>query len=62
MSESDSQARRKFNRFGCGSNNVVGIICPPVGIGLIDFPKNGGASGSPGTPGNPGSAVPESIS
>ena len=28
-------------------SNVVGIICPPVGIGLIDLSKTGGAKAPP---------------
>ena len=30
-----------------GGSNVVGIICPLVGIGLTDLPKTGGAIASP---------------
>jgi hypothetical protein len=39
-----------------GSSNVVGIIFPLVGIGLIDLPKPGGANRSPCPP-----SVPKSL-
>jgi hypothetical protein len=32
------------------SSNVVGIICPLVGIGLTDLPKTWGAMASPVAP------------
>ena len=43
---------------GAGSN-VVGIICPPVGIGLTDLPKTGGVKAPP-APFTPASLSQES--
>ena len=36
---------RSKNPDGGGRSNVVGIICPPVAIGLTDLPKGGGGEG-----------------
>ena len=40
------QGRRKVWKYGVGGNNVVGIIFPLFGIGLIDLPKSGEANHS----------------
>ena len=36
-----------------GSNDVVGIICPLVEIGLTDLPKSGGTMAPPAPTGLP---------
>jgi hypothetical protein len=35
---------RSENPWGGGSDNLVGVLCPLVEIGLTDLPKSGGAA------------------